>query len=214
MITNQSGSSDSKRTHQILALVGVGVMIWSAINPYGYFEWFFLAVPPVLFLIVLVVTYRYFQFTTFTYVMCLIQITVVLIGAKYTCTYMPLFDYFKETFNLSRNHYDRLGHLFQGFVPVFLMRELLIRRYAMKASKMMYFLIFSVALGASALFELMEFAMCVFSGYPSSYILAHQGDIYDTQMDMLMALTGATIAVVFFSRYHNKKISEVEDNTD
>lgn len=193
-----------KRTHYIILIFAIALAIWSYVNAYGLFEWFSLAAPGLAYIIVLVITYRKFQFTTFTYLMILLHIFILFVGAKYTYTYNPLFEYLEEMFNLSRNHYDRVGHLAQGFVPIFIAKEIILKNNYMERTNFFYFVLYLIILGISGFYELLEFGMCLITGHPASFILAHQGDMWDTQWDMVMALVGATLALLLFSRIHDR----------
>lgn len=201
-----------RRLHLLLALIATGAFIWSALDPYGYFEWFFLAILGIIMLLVLVLTYRCFQFSTMTYVIVLIQLIALAVGAKHTYTEVPLFNYFREIFELSRNPFDRFCHVLQGFIPVFLFKELLFRKFKVKRTFFMNLTIVLGTLGVSAAYELLEFSLCVISGYSPSYILAPQGDIFDTQRDILMALYGALAAMLVFGRWHDRVMARMDDS--
>lgn len=199
------------KEHLLILFAAFIILIWSYINSYGRFEWIALAVPAMLYMIVLASIYKKFRFTTFTYIVVLVHILILLIGAKYTYTLNPFFDFLKELFNLSRNHYDRVGHFAQGFVPVFITKEVILRKGYMKRSKFFYLVVYCFVLAISAFYELVEFAMVTMSGRSATFILGHQGDIWDTQWDMILALIGATCALLVFSRYHDKKMMEIDE---
>ena len=107
------------KLHIILLIMSGGVFIWSFIGLYDLFAWTMLTVPIVLLILYAVVTYRRFQFTSIAYIMLFFYIIILWIGAKYTYTLNPWFDIIQEMFDHSRNHYDRVGHFAQEFVPVF-----------------------------------------------------------------------------------------------
>lgn len=191
-----------------LLLVLVIVLAWSAIDAEDYFAWIMLTLPAVIYVGVLIATRNRFRFTYFVYVLVFIHVVILLIGAKYTYTLNPLFEKIQEIFDMSRNHYDRLGHLAQGFVPAILAREFLLRKGYFKRSKFFYVTVFAFVLAVSASWELLEFFAVVLSGRSSQYILSLQGDVLDTQKDMLMAFIGAAMSLAFLGRMHDRWISQ------
>ena len=111
-----------------------------------------------------------------------------------------------EIFDLSRNHFDRLGHFFQGLTPALMAKEMLLRLGYLKRNKMFYFIIICISLAISAFYELLEFSFAKITNLPASFVLATQGDPWDTQWDMVMALCGAITALVVLGHLHNKYI--------
>ncbi len=192
-----------------LILVLIIVLIWSAIDAEDYFAWLMLTIPALIYVGVFIATRKKFKFTYFAYVIVFIHIVILLIGAKYTYSANPLFDKIQEIFNLSRNHYDRVGHLAQGFVPAIIAREILLRKGYFKKSKFFYVTVFAFVLAISASWELFEFFAVIVSGRSAKYVLSLQGDFLDTQKDMLMAFIGAAVALVFFGKTHDKWIKSI-----
>jgi putative membrane protein len=182
------------------------ILVWSAIKPHDYLTWALEVFPAVIGVAILAFTYKKFQFTTFIYFLILLHTIILIVGGHYTYALNPLFEYIKEIFNLSRNHYDRLGHFAQGFLPALLAREILIRKSPLKEGGWLAFTIISFCLAVSAVYELIEWAGAMIFGSGADAFLGTQGDIFDTQKDMLMALIGATLALLFFSRMHDKKL--------
>ena len=183
---------------------------WSAIAPLDYPTWFFeimLGLPGV---IVLVVIYRWFRFSSLVYVVAAVHFVVLAMGAKYTYAEMPLFNWLKEALNLSRNHFDRVGHFMQGFTPALLTREILLRTSPLRPGKWLSFIAICVPLAISAFYELIEM-WCVLAFYAEEGgdWLGMQGDVWDAQWDMTMALAGATLAVLLLSRLHDRTIKTV-----
>ncbi|MBK5254276.1 MAG: DUF2238 domain-containing protein [Peptostreptococcaceae bacterium] len=195
-----------KASHKLMLLVFLAVFIWSAIKPFSYITWLPLAVPTLIFGIPILLTYKKFKFSTFVYLVILIHAIIVLIGAKYTYTFNPLFDYLMRQFDLNRNYYDRLGHFAQGFTPALMAKEILLRKGYLKKSKIFYYIVFSIVLALSASFELTEFAVSKLSGMSKDFVLSLQGDKWDTQWDMIMALLGATTALTLFKKAHDKSM--------
>lgn len=194
--------------YSILILIFLMVMIWSLMGTFTMLTWVPEALPAILLLLGLIVTYKKFKFSKFVYFFVLIHCIVLLVGAKYTYERNPLFDHIKEIFNLSRNHYDRVGHFFQGFVPAFMAKELYTKKGIFNSKKMLYFVIVATVMGISATYELLEFATSIISGYPAEVVLSYQGSEWDTQYDMLFALIGAVTALTVFKKIHDSYIEK------
>src|SRR5690554_6042636 len=212
-MTSRNQSEDLHREKR-LVLALIAVLIWSAIDARDYFAWTMLTIPVILYAGTLIATHQKFRFTYFTYVLVFIHIVILLIGAKYTYTHNPLFEEVKEIFNISRNHYDRVGHLAQGFVPAIVAREFLLRKGYFKKSKFFYVTIFAFVLAISAAWELLEFFAVVISNLPAKYVLSLQGDYLDTQKDMLLAFIGAALALVSLGKTHDKKIRDISGSSE
>ena len=123
----------------------------------------------------------------------------------------PITDTIKgiqDVFDLSRNHYDRLGHFVQGFVPAVIAREVLIRTSPLKKSKWLWITVVSVCLSISAVYELLEWAVAVISGTAADAFLGTQGDVWDTQKDMALCLVGSVVSLILLSHWHDKQLSE------
>ena len=203
------------KTHQLktkqllLLLFFVGLLV-SGIQPKEYFTWFLEVLPAVIALIVLVLTYKKFQFTNFTYIFILIHCYILFLGGHYTYAEVPFFDWIKETFELSRNNYDKVGHFAQGFVPAIIIRELFIRKNVISNKSYFNFIIVSICLAISAAYEWIEWWVSLCTGEGGDAFLGTQGDIWDTQSDMLLATIGAICMLVFLSKIHDKAISNFD----
>jgi len=187
------------------------VFIWSLINPHDYFTWFLEAAPAILFFLVLSLTYKKFKFSLFVYSFVLLHCFVLLIGAKYTYAEVPLFNYFKEVFGLERNNYDKVGHFMQGFVPAFIARELLVRLKIVNGKNWLKYIVVSICLAISAVYEFIEWGVSIATGEAADSFLGTQGYVWDTQSDMLYATIGAIIAVMVFSRLHDLSINKLKN---
>ena len=119
---------------------------------------------------------------------------------------MPLGLWVQDWFDLARNHYDRLGHFAQGFVPAILARELLLRKTPLRPGGWLFYLCIAAALSFSAFFELIEWWAALIWGGEADAFLATQGDVWDTQWDMFMALIGAVLAQILLSRWHDREL--------
>jgi len=193
-------------------LVGMvlAVYIWSAIAPKDRFTWWLETFYTPVVLPLLIFTWRRFPLTTLVYTLITIHLCILTIGGHYTYAEVPLFNWIRDTFELSRNHYDRLGHFLQGFVPAMIVREILLRRSPLIPGKWLFFLVTCVCLAISAAFELFEWAVAVATGEQAEAFLATQGDPWDTQADMFMALIGAISAQLIFARLQDRQLRNLK----
>ena len=199
-----------KKSHTAL-LIGVAIVfIWSGINPHDRLTWWLEVFPGIIGLIILATTYRRFRFTTLTYTVIALHIYILCVGGHWTYAREPLFNWLKEVFHWQRNHYDRLGHLAQGFVPAMIARELFIRLNILSRKGWQPFLIISICLAISATYEFIEWWTALLSGSASTEFLATQGDVWDTQEDMFMCLIGAICALLFMSKWQDRQLRELK----
>lgn len=194
---------------KILLAVFLIVLIWSGINPKDYFTWFLEVVPALIGVTILLIFNKKFELSRLLYFLLLIHAIVLMIGGHYTYAEMPLFNWFKEIFDLSRNYYDRLGHIMQGLVPAIAAREILIRKNIVKPGGWLFFIIVNICLAISAFYEFFEWWIAVASGTAADAFLGTQGDVWDTQWDMFMAFIGALIALTFLTKLHDRSLSEI-----
>lgn len=192
-----------------MLLMLIPVYLWSAIAPADRFTWFLEMIPIPLALLVLAPTCQRFRLTDLSYTLILLHAVILLVGAHYTYAKVPLFDWLKDALDLSRNHYDRVGHLAQGFVPAILAREILIRTSPLKKSRWLAPLTISVCLGISAVYELFEWGVAELSGTAAEAFLGTQGDVWDTQKDMAFCLIGSVASLILLSRWHDKQLSKI-----
>lgn len=191
-----------------MLLVALGaIVIWSWIEPEDRLTWWLEAFPALIAAAVMVATYNRFRLTDLLYGLAWVHAVILLVGAHYTYAEVPVFDWIQEAFDLSRNHYDRLGHLAQGFVPAIAARELLIRTSPLKPGKWLAVLIVLSCMGFNTLYEVLEFAAAILAGDAAVEFLAFQGDVWDTQKDMLLALVGAVASLVLCSRLHDRQLA-------
>ncbi|NTU95167.1 MAG: DUF2238 domain-containing protein [Bacteroidales bacterium] len=185
------------------------VLIWSAVNPYDYGVWVLEVLPGVAALILFGLTYRKFRFTDLAYVIILVHCLILFVGGHYTYARVPLFDWIKEVFETGRNSYDKVGHIFQGFTPVLVAREFLIRKKILGKGVWNSVTVVSFALAFSAVYEIIEWWVAVSSVEAGQEFLGTQGYIWDTQADMFYALVGALL-MILCSGLHNKEINKIE----
>lgn len=196
----------------ILAAATVAILLLSGIRPYDRLTWAMEVSWVVVGLPVLALTYRRFPLTTLLYRLLFLHAVILIIGGYYTYARVPLGFWFADLFHLARNDYDRLGHLVQGFVPAILAREILIRRSPLAGSRWLPFVVVCICLAFSAFFELIEWWSALIMGAAADAYLATQGDVWDTQADMLCALIGAIAAVTLLSRLHDRQLGRMPAN--
>ncbi len=189
----------------LLAAV-IATFIWSAISPSDRLTWWLETAPAIAGFIVLAATYRRFRFTDLAYILIALHMLILIVGGKYTYALVPLGDWIREAWHLSRNHYDRLGHFAQGFVPAIIAREIFICRNVVVSAAWRAFFVVCVCLAISAAYELIECAVALISGEASESFLGTQGDPWDTQKDMAMALVGAIFALATLGRWHDAQL--------
>jgi len=206
----------AKRSYSlVVALVAlVGLLALSGARPYDRATWALEVLPVIIALPVLWTTYRRFPLTTLLYVCIFLHAIVLMIGGTYTYARVPLGFHFADFFGLSRNPYDKIGHFFQGFVPALVVREILIRGQYVRGRKMLAFIVICIALAISASYELIEWAVAIAMGQGADAFLATQGDPWDTQSDMFIALIGAVTALLLFSRVHDHQIQRIWRDED
>lgn len=184
------------------------VLIWSGINPKDQFTWFLEVIPAIIGLIVIAFTYNTFKLTPLVYTLILIHCIILMVGGHYTYAEVPLFDTIKEVLNQDRNNYDKLGHFAQGFIPAIIAREILIRKDIIPKANWRNFFIVCFCLAFSALYELIEWVVALFTGEDAQAFLGTQGYVWDTQSDMGTALIGSIVALIVLSSYHDKQLKK------
>ena len=184
------------------------VLIWSGIGPHDYPTWLLEVAPAIIAAAVLWFTRERFPLTRLVYILVLIHCIILMIGGHYTYALVPLGDWVQEAFDQSRNNYDKLGHLAQGFIPAMVAREILIRNKVVNFPGWRDFLIVCVVLSISAFYELIEWWVALLSEEAADAFLGTQGYVWDTQSDMWFALIGAVMALVLLSRLHDRQLQE------
>jgi putative membrane protein len=198
-----------KIIHLLLLLVVIAVFIWSAIKPASYLTWMLEVSPAVVGLIIVIATYNKFRFTTLSYVIISILAISMFIGGHYVYSKVPLFDWIKEVCNLERNHYDRFGHLLKGLF-VIVLREILLRKTPLTKGHWLFTIVISMSLAIAALYEIIEWLASKIAkgGKAIKDFLGTQGDIWDTQWDMLCCLVGSIVALLIFSKLHDRLLKK------
>lgn len=191
---------------RLLTLVWAVAVGLSAVRPHNWQIWAMELAPVFLAWPVLWATAKRFPLTPLLYGLILVHGLILIVGGHYTYARVPMGWEFAEWMGWSRNPYDKLGHFFQGLVPALLAREILLRRHEMARGGMLSFLCVCVALGVSAVYELLEWWIAVGWGDGSIDFLGVQGDVWDAQSDMLMAWVGAIIGLLVFSRLQDRQL--------
>jgi len=198
---------------RILLFSVTGLLAWSAINPHDWFTWFLEVFPVLTAIILLTATYSRFRFTRLVYLLIALHSVVLIVGGHYTYAEMPLFNWLRDTYDLGRNHYDRFAHITQGFFPAIIVREILVRLSPIKQGAWLFFTVVCICLAISAFYEMIEWWVAVASGSSAVAFLATQGDIWDTQWDMFLALCGATVSLLMLGGYHDQAIRKETKST-
>lgn len=191
----------------LLLLAGLALLALSGVRPYDRTTWLLEVFPILLAAPLLVATARRFPLTPLAYRLIFLHALVLMAGGHYTYARVPLGFWVQDLLHLSRNHYDRLGHFMQGFVPAIVTREVLLRRSPLRPGKWLFFLVTCVALAVSACYEFVEWWAALLGGASATDFLGTQGDPWDTQWDMFLALVGALVAQVVLTREHDRELA-------
>lgn len=190
-----------------LLLATLAVLVVSGIEPYDRLTWWMEVLPVLIALPILYFTRKTFPLTPLLYGLLFFHGLVLMLGGHYTYSRVPLGYWLQDGFDLARNHYDRIGHLAQGFVPAILAREILTRLSPLKSGGWLFFLVCCVVLAVSATYEFVEWWASLLYGAEADEFLATQGDIWDTQWDMLLALIGCLASLLLLSGWHDRQLS-------
>lgn len=181
-------------------------LIISAINPHDYFTWFLEVLPGVIAFIIILLTHKRFPLSQLSIILITIHSYILFIGGHYTYAEVPLFNTLKKLLHHERNNFDKIGHFMQGFVPAIIVRELLIRHSVITKNGWLNFIIVSICLAISALYELFEAFVAIMTGEAADSFLGTQGYVWDTQSDMFLCMIGCVIAILCLSKTHDRFI--------
>ncbi|GGK01853.1 membrane protein [Pilimelia anulata] len=190
----------------MLLAVVLGALVVSGVAPYDRLTWLLETVWVIVAVPVLVVTWRRFPLTTLLCALLAVHALILIVGGHWTYARTPVGNWLRDVLELSRNPYDRIGHFAQGFVPAVLVRELLVRTSPLRGSRWLAPLTVCACLAFSAFFELIEWWAAVTGGAAADDFLATQGDVWDTQWDMFLALCGAILSLLLLSRLHDRQL--------
>jgi len=191
------------------SVVLIGLLVLSGLRPYHLPTWALEVSPVLIALPILWATYKRFPLTTLLYICIFAHCVVLMLGGAYTYARVPLGFEIAELFGLQRNPYDKIGHFFQGFVPALVTREILIRGEYVRGTRMLAFVVICVVLAVSAAYELIEWGVALAVGQGATEFLGTQGDPWDTQSDMFLALIGAATALALLSRVQDRQIQRL-----
>jgi putative membrane protein len=183
-----------------------GLMLWSGIAPADRFTWVLEVFPAWIVFIILALTYKRYPLTQLAYSFILIHASILYLGGHYTYAEVPLGYWMKDLFHFSRNNYDKIGHLAQGFIPALVLREIFIRSNVVNSKGWRFSLVVASCLAFSAFYEILEFVVAISTGDKGDAFLGTQGYVWDTQTDMLAALIGAILCQILFARIHDGQI--------
>ncbi len=195
-----------KSRHPVLWLIVAAVFVWSYVQCHDRLTWFLEVIPVIIGAAILLTVHARWQFTNLVCYLLALHAIVLMVGGHYTYALVPVGCWVRDAFHLSRNPYDRLGHFLQGFVPAMIAREILLRRQVVRRSAWLPFIIVCICLAISATYELFEWATALAAGANSQDFLGTQGDPWDTQWDMFMALIGACAALLTLSKPHDRQL--------
>lgn len=204
-----SENAPMRRGPTVLLALALAALAVSGVGPKDRFTWLLEVAPVLIGAPLLVATARRFPLTPLLYRLLFLHALVLILGGHYTYAEVPLGEWAREAFGLARNHYDRLGHLMQGFVPAILAREVYLRRSPLRPGGWLRLAVTSVCLAFSALYELLEWAAALATGEAATAFLGTQGDVWDTQWDMFLALCGALLAQALLARLHDRQLARL-----
>jgi putative membrane protein len=196
----------------LLSIVVVVCIATGVDPPAGRINWLLEVGPGLAGIIILIVIYKRFPMSQMVYFCVFIHMLILIYGGYYTYAETPLGNWAKEVFEFSRNHYDRVGHIALGVFPAFIIREVLLRKTPLRRGGWLYFIIISVVLAVAAFWELLEWWTTLFVASDiGTAFLGSQGDIWDAQWDMFLALVGAMVALPILSRLHDRSIVQLSN---
>jgi putative membrane protein len=197
----------SLRALQLTTLVAVVGLVWSGIGPFDRATWALEVAPVVIVLPLLWLTRKRFPLTPLLYALIAVHAAILMLGGHYTYARVPPGDWVREAFDLARNHYDRLGHVAQGFIPAIAVREILLRQTPLPRGGWLFTLVAATCLAISACYEFLEWWTALLVGGAADAFLSTQGDVWDTQWDMFLALCGALTAQLLLARWHDRQLA-------
>ena len=195
----------------LLLAVVAGALVVSAIGPTDRLTWWLEVAPVLIAAPVLMLTARRFPLTKLLYVLIAVHALILILGGHYTYAQVPLGYWAQDLFDLARNPYDRLGHFAQGFVPAMIAREILLRSSPLNRGGWLFFIVCCICLAVSACYEFIEWWTAIIGGGSAEAFLGMQGDVWDTQWDMFLALCGAITAQLTLARVHDRTLARLAD---
>ena len=201
-------ATETREAVALLVLTAVALVV-SGVGPVDRGTWVLEVAPVVIAAPLLYFTWRPFRLTPLTYRLIFLHALILILGGHYTYAHVPLGFWLQDLFDFARNPYDRIGHFAQGFVPAIIAREILLRRSPLKPGKWTFFIVCCICLAISAVYEFIEWWAALILGQGAQEFLGTQGDPWDTQWDMFMALVGAVTAQLLLSRIHDRQLARL-----
>lgn len=187
-----------------LCLAALLFLAWSGIGPHDRVTWLLEVAPVVMGIPLLAATFRPFPLSPLLYRLIFLHAIILMLGGHYTYANVPFGFWMQDIFGFARNHYDRIGHFAQGFIPAMIAREVLLRKTSLVPGRWLFFIVVCICLAFSALYELIEWWTALLFGQAADAFLGTQGDVWDTQWDMFLAMVGAVAAQIILSGIHNR----------
>lgn len=201
-----------KQEKLLWLLLVVASLVYSSMDPVAdRLTWFMETVPVMIAIPILLVTHKSFPLTLISIRLIAVFALILIVGGHYTYAENPLFNWIQDSFDLARNHYDRLGHFVQGIVPALIARELLLRTTLLQRGKWLFFLVCAVSLAISACYEFIEWWAAIINAQAAEAFLGTQGDKWDTQWDMFLALMGSIVAQLSLAHTQDKQLRDLLD---
>jgi putative membrane protein len=203
-----ASASETREALVLLAIVVVALIV-SGIGPKDRGTWVLETFPVLVVAPLLWLTWDRFRLTPLAYRLIALHALILILGARYTYAETPLGFWLQDLLGFARNPYDRIGHIAQGFIPAIVAREILVRRSPLEPGKWLFFIVCCVCLAISAFYEFLEWWAALALGEDAEAFLATQGDPWDTQWDMFLALLGAIASQLVFSRLHDRQLARL-----
>jgi putative membrane protein len=201
----EKGSNRLLTIGSLLVLLALAV---SAVQPFDRLTWLMETLPVMLVLPLMWATHRRFPLTPLLSILIFMHCIVLILGGAYTYARVPLGFVLQDWFDLARNPYDKIGHFMQGLVPALAAREIFLRRQVVQSKAWLGFLVVCVVMTVSAVYELIEWAAALIMGQGADEFLGTQGDVWDTQSDMFLALIGALSCLILLSKWHDWQLAK------
>jgi putative membrane protein len=207
-MTQTLAPNDFRLPLALAGLVAIALAI-SAIGPTDRLTWWLEVAPVLIAAPLLFTTARRFPFTQLVYILIAVHALILILGGHYTYAKVPFGNWLQDLLDLSRNPYDRIGHFAQGFVPAMIAREILLRVTPLRPGGWLFFIVCAICLAVSACYEFIEWWTAIIGGGSAEQFLGMQGDVWDTQWDMFLALCGALSAQLALSRAHDRALARL-----
>jgi putative membrane protein len=193
---------------ELLFLLGATLLVLAITGwkPYDQLTWFLEVFPVLAAIPLLWATRAGFPLTRLLYWLIAVHALILMVGGHYTYARVPLGFWVADALDLARNHYDRLGHIAQGFVPAMIAREILLRRSPLVRGKWLFYIVLSICMGISVFYEFIEWWTAVIADEASIEFLGTQGDVWDTQWDMFLCMCGAILAQLTLAGVQDRQL--------